>query len=343
MGLLTDILMHCRRWIAAAIPVSDVVSAVQRKIDCELIVANNGVQLLKNSRSVESDILGFDQLDALGQELKRGNKLLVSAHYTTSYQHVLQVPFNDIQSARQALDLEIQRLLPFPNSDLFKFQWFTGDGKSQRVAHQAVVRPDTLSDVLSVLASRDATVEAFGFRDVNDTLVPAFLTRSGGSYVAAKERPWRMVSVASAALCLACCVGAWMYMSSSFKALKGELQSQVEALSAQAKTVRATIDGNIAEAKNLEAVFALRRKAPSVTDVWNELSVLLPDGSWVQQLSYAEGFFAIEGVSNNAEALVPLLEASKKFRDVSFSAAVTQSQGEAGQRFAIRFVLEDQP
>jgi general secretion pathway protein L len=102
------------------------------------------------------------------------------------------------------------------------------------------------------------------------------------------------------------------------------------------------LDVDLIESKKklTSSINALRLQNPSVTSVWQELTSLLPDKSWIQQLSYNGELFQIEGVSTDAAKLVPILEESKLFKDVAFSAAVTQSIATDTQRFSIRFRTE---
>jgi general secretion pathway protein L len=111
-------------------------------------------------------------------------------------------------------------------------------------------------------------------------------------------------------------------------------------LTEEAKKIRGAIDRQTSDKKLTDTMLRLRQQSPSVVAVWQELTKVLPDHSWIQQLSFDGEFFQIEGVSMDAEKLVPLLEESKLFQDVTFTAPVTQSTSGSGQRFAVRMRSE---
>ena len=83
--------------------------------------------------------------------------------------------------------------------------------------------------------------------------------------------------------------------------------------------------------------FAIERRiaVPHVPDLLLEVTHLLPDSTWVQQISYEKGRLELRGESSEAYALIPLLEASPLFEDVKFRSTVTQNTRTSRERFHI--------
>lgn len=81
-------------------------------------------------------------------------------------------------------------------------------------------------------------------------------------------------------------------------------------------------------------------QATAVLDTITELSVLLPESSWVQRLSYSKRSVRIDGYADSASELIAVLESSSLFANVSFVTAVRKGKDNKEQ-FAIEFSLSE--
>ena len=87
-----------------------------------------------------------------------------------------------------------------------------------------------------------------------------------------------------------------------------------------------------------------KRLSPVAVVVLEELSSILPDNTYLSDLSLEAGHLRITGVSSNAVELVPVLEGSKHFRNASFYAPATRLGGTSTDRFSIEAtVVPDKP
>jgi general secretion pathway protein L len=95
---------------------------------------------------------------------------------------------------------------------------------------------------------------------------------------------------------------------------------------------RAADTHNRAGGGSLEA-----RKQQSVVAVaaLEALSAVLPDDTYLTDLTLDAGRLRMTGLSARATELVPLLEGSGKFKNASFSAPMTRSPGRSQDRFSI--------
>jgi general secretion pathway protein L len=86
-----------------------------------------------------------------------------------------------------------------------------------------------------------------------------------------------------------------------------------------------------------------RRQAnPPVLDTLNLLTRLLPDHTWVQQLEFRNDVVELRGTSQQATALLQLLEGSNGFTQVGFRSPVLQNQGQENFHLAAK-VLATSP
>lgn len=72
----------------------------------------------------------------------------------------------------------------------------------------------------------------------------------------------------------------------------------------------------------------------SPLDVLRELTRIIPETAWVQELSYRDKEIQLDGYAETATELIPLLEASPMFRDVVFLSSITRSR-DGKERFRI--------
>ncbi|MDA3894566.1 MAG: PilN domain-containing protein, partial [Desulfobacteraceae bacterium] len=57
-------------------------------------------------------------------------------------------------------------------------------------------------------------------------------------------------------------------------------------------------------------------------DIINELSQRIPETAWINSFNYSNGKLRIEGFAKNASELIPLIEASSHFNDVTFLSTI---------------------
>lgn len=69
--------------------------------------------------------------------------------------------------------------------------------------------------------------------------------------------------------------------------------------------------------------------------VLEALSTILPDDTYLTDMSLESGRLRISGISGRATELVPLLENSGRFKNASFYAPTTRVAGRSGDRFSI--------
>ncbi|MCF7749432.1 PilN domain-containing protein [Bacillus subtilis subsp. subtilis] len=82
----------------------------------------------------------------------------------------------------------------------------------------------------------------------------------------------------------------------------------------------------------------------STLEVWNELTRLLPDGTYLEKLSVEGGSLQLIGLSREASQLVPLLQDSPLWRKVNLTGVLQADGGAAGRdRFTLTAELQPLP
>jgi general secretion pathway protein L len=78
-----------------------------------------------------------------------------------------------------------------------------------------------------------------------------------------------------------------------------------------------------------------KRETPSTTEILFELTRVLPDDTWVNDLHIGAGEIRVGGFSKSASTVIKLLEQSGAFASPQFRAAVTQDQASGKEKFEI--------
>jgi len=113
-------------------------------------------------------------------------------------------------------------------------------------------------------------------------------------------------------------------------AVMKEEKAAVEQLSREVRTKRS----------RLEFITATLNRV-SQADLLREMTLLIPDDTYLTDYTFRDGRIEISGLSPSASRLIPLLEASNLFLNVHFSSAIV-SQGKEKERFKIRLNLEEE-
>ena len=142
-----------------------------------------------------------------------------------------------------------------------------------------------------------------------------------------------------ALLALAACVVSWTTFAG------WSLSNDVSALDQEIADRRAILKRltDAPGAGQNRGLDAKKRFAPIAVVVLDELSAILPDNTYLNDLSLDGENLRITGISANAAELVPLLEGSGHFKNATFFAPTTRLAGGATDRFSIEATVIPQP
>lgn len=118
------------------------------------------------------------------------------------------------------------------------------------------------------------------------------------------------------------------------------LRAQVQDHSRQARAVsdqRAELQALVDGARFLEE---RRARQPSSLQVWNELSRLLPTGTYLEKIGIENGTVQLIGLSREASQLVPLLQPSPLWQRVNLTGVLQADQAAGRDRFTLTAELK---
>jgi general secretion pathway protein L len=134
-----------------------------------------------------------------------------------------------------------------------------------------------------------------------------------------------------------CTVGWTTYMRWS---LSSDVAALDQAIADRRALIKRGLEADAAgQSRGLEAK---KRLTPATVAVLDNLSSILPDGTYLTDLTLDAGRVRITGISSNAVELVPLLEKSGQFKNASFYAPTTRLGEGSSDRFSIEATLAPQ-
>lgn len=127
-------------------------------------------------------------------------------------------------------------------------------------------------------------------------------------------------------------------------AVASQLDADIAQASARAARVRQIADRATAESQLLTTLREERRRYPSLADVWEEVSRLLPDGAYALEMRLSEGrggerLVDLTGFAESAVGLPALLDRSPLFADAVLTAPITPDIREKRDAFSLQMKL----
>jgi general secretion pathway protein L len=276
-----------------------------------------------------------DKLDEDAGGVRRW--LLLDASQTL--RPVLSVPASAEPRLREMMAHEIDRQTPFaPDHVRFEPRVLSRDPATRQLRVELVVLPTArldaaltaLGPMADGLAGVDA-VDAAGHRlGVNLLPLPG---RAAGNDRARRLNRW--LAVASV---LALFVALWLMLGNR-RAAFAATESRVAATRAeavQARRTRNALKGSVAASTFLAHK---RGEQPTMLELMNDLTRRLPDSTWLEKMSISEGSITLIGQSQQASALVGLLQGSPLILRPTLTGSVQTDPRTGKERFTLTAVV----
>ncbi|MCP4112276.1 MAG: pilus assembly protein PilM [Desulfobacteraceae bacterium] len=114
-----------------------------------------------------------------------------------------------------------------------------------------------------------------------------------------------------------------------------ELNTEISRLGSDVKNISRIKDSFKELEDRTGYLNSLRQDNISALDVLRELTQLIPETAWIQDLDFSEKRIQINGYAESASELIPLLEGSPLFKEAGFLSPITKKDGK--ERFRIEF------
>ncbi len=330
--------------LSSFIPESDPRREANRKTTTELVVSSAGLELYRRqylAKALDSRLLsGRSALAEAGSlPLRGGETLNLTFDLATSHRRRLHVP----QTAKVRIDdilaLRVADLNPYTQQTPLHFYGLANDDTTLEVDH-AILRKDVVDQIANQLISENVRIAAIAVRDERSASWPLLREPDGASFGSVKEASWRRRFAFSSSCFLVASIIALAVGWQRQNSVIADVQSQIEQLQPAAVKVRKTLEATDAKNELARIATDLKSNSANVPGILNQLSQLLPDHTWVQNVSIHGKTVQLDGLSADAESLIQVLEASSHFANVRFSAPVFKNPNDNRFHYAIAADLE---
>lgn len=246
----------------------------------------------------------------------------------------IKLPLAVEENLAQVLQFEMDRHTPFKSDQVyFDYRIVGRDARLGQIDVQMVVAPRAVVDEMLALAkSWGASVQGIWLADEltapppRSNLLPPALRASGKSPL--RQLNLALAVLASILLLAALIIPVWQKreMAIRLQPLADHARQQAEATD----VLHRELDKQVAEYNRL---LERKQSTPVMIAALDELTRLLPDNTWVQQLDIRGKELQIQGETASSSQLIGLFEQSKILRDASFKSPLTKVQG--GERFQL--------
>ena len=246
----------------------------------------------------------------------------------------MKVPLAANDNLREVLKSELDRFTRFEHTDVyFDHTIVETDHEAKTITIDVAIVPRAVVEGF-VTTLRGAGLKASGahlWRDGAKSPEATFFSMPTGR----SPKTVRAVTVALVALVLALDVAAayvplWLKLDTL-----SDLQARIETI--RPKVERALqLEGALMELRSRDAyLIDLKTQSPSMSEVLGEVSRVLPDTAWLEQLQLREGRVQLEGFAGAPTELIPTLDSSPLLSDVRFQWPVTADAAVNANRFDI--------
>ena len=252
----------------------------------------------------------------------------------------LLLPAAARERVRDVLGFEIERQTPFAMGDALYDGRVLGVRDDGQLQAELVVVPRVRADAATAqlgalsgwLAGIDLA-DAEG-RPLGVNLLPAAQRHQ-------RRNPWRLWNVVLAAVALLALALGLSQVLDNRRAAAAQLQADVAKRGAQARTVSQQRQRLVDAVEGGAYLQAQRNARPSMVEVMDELARRLPDGTYLEKVTIEGGQMTVQGLSNQAAALVGKLEGAKQWRAPALSGALQQDPRARSDRFTLVAQLND--
>jgi general secretion pathway protein L len=264
---------------------------------------------------------------------EQNNRIRVFVSSERAYIRQFQLPSAVLPHLDAAVALQLPKLLPVDPSELLTDFEVTASNPSLKVLsiEIAAVKRAEVDATLNRLELWGLRIVATHLRDPSD---PAHRFRFGPAAIFGQRfklrRSDRVLAVLAAALGLACVsVAATESYRSQVSLERAQALSRVPA---SAATVRR--QELLARLEPLHALTQLE-SAPSATALLAELTMLVPQNSWLTTLEFRDSHIRIVGVSPNSGDVVRLMSSSPLLDNIALRSSTSLGIGTGMDRFEL--------
>jgi general secretion pathway protein L len=302
---------------------------------CVICLTTDGIQIVRSGLTETCERDGIDaRLRALGADLKRRREpaVLRIAKDSAVVRRLGAVALPASQHRSAAL-LDIEASTPFRMDGVHVLVLRPDQEHGGHTCAYAIVKRSLLDPLTGALKKAGIDVER---AEIDDGVLPREVHAADrAALFQTSNAAGKRLAVLVTTLLLAAAAGTYAHAWFRQDAALSSLEAASTSLAAEAKAVRGALDARTAR---VAEVLALRKSVEGrmlVSSVWEELSRVLPDSTYLTEMTVKTDGVSIIGFSAAASAIIVALEGSSLFDQAAFAGPVVKAPGFSGDRFAI--------
>lgn len=246
------------------------------------------------------------------------------------------VPAGAARRLGDVLRLKLESAAPLPQGSFYWGYRIAGPAGEDGLPVECVLAKAEAVDGLTARLA-DLGVDLAGVYPAEDLPGEASLNLMPAHLEGARISLWSPLNRALAgAACLLALLALLMTYQRQEAALE-TLRAESAALRDRAASVLALRAAAQQQLQTVQAVRQAKSEAPPLMGILDELSRLLPDGTWVNDFRLQKGEVQLIGQSQSASSLIGLIEGSPSFANARFGSPVVRDPQSGAERFNIQF------
>jgi general secretion pathway protein L len=252
---------------------------------------------------------------------------------------VLTVPASAEPRLREVMLHEIDRQTPFsPDQVSFEPRVLSRDAQSRQMKVELVVLPRARLDVaLTVLGPLAEGLAGVDVVDVDGTRLGVNLLPLAGR-AARSDRSRDVNRWLAAILVAALAASMWLTLNNRSEAL-ADATRRVDAAKVEARGVRQLRNALSGSATAANFLARQRARQPTILELLADLTKRIPDSTSLEKISVNDGNIVLIGQSQQASALVGLLQGSTLIRTPTLTGSVQTDPRTGKERFTLTAVV----
>ncbi len=236
----------------------------------------------------------------------------------------LSMPKAALPALPKILDQEVLRRTPFQLADIWHAGILVVDRAPDVVAvHHWIIRKDRAEAALAELGFQANDIDFLATSDAGGEFVPVISFRATRE----EDPPWARAAVK---LLAAAGLGVVIFGLVALEWSQASVATSIEASLIEAR------EGDHDGLNQATRLFAMKADV-GILEIWDELSRVLPDHTFLTETRVADGTVTLSGFSADAARLVRIIDQSPLFSDAALAAAITPDAAEHKDRFSIGF------
>lgn len=280
-------------------------------------------------------------LEPIVRRAARADAVILRLPYEKVLQRQIKLPLATEDNLREVLGFEMDRITPF-HRDMVVYDYRVDerDELNGTVTVQLyVVQKQEVKVLLARLSAVGVHPTAITMRQLSEKpgapqlpATPNLLEEGADTQ---RHSPLRGLVYATSLLVLVLAIAAvslplWVQQQYIDELEHAIQQVQDDVLTA--KNVSRQIDQLVSD---VDFIVARKQQAPLVIERMNDLTRVLPDDTWLHRFELKADKVQLHGESNNAAAVISLLENSKRFTETQFAAPLIKNAHTGTERFSI--------